>query len=254
MNKQKIWGSSKPNNIVKKDKKKINKKALQILAAVLLFFLIVLSSVAGAFYVFIYQPAILLREDIVQVEQDINAIQQALLNRDLVTLETAMNDTEVSLEALRSSRDEKFAWVQDVTVYNLDKMYSDSDHFINSGLLSLEALKEAKLLAEPFADAAGLRVSEEQELINNEAQGSGLMEALQSWLQIMPEVAENVDGLVAKLDAVGNELNKVDASIYPDQIPGTDIMVKENIENIQNLLNTVTESAPDIKAALKLVP
>src|SRR3989344_4770103 len=125
--------------------------------------------------------------------------------------------------------------------------YQDSDHFINAGNHSIEAIREAVELMKPFADAAGLKVSEEQEV-----QTVGLADAFASWIAVMPQIAYDMDKVLVKLEDVGKELSQVDASKYPEKIRGTP--VRSTIENTQKLLTKLSDYAPDIKNALTIIP
>jgi hypothetical protein len=80
----------------------------------------------------------------------------------------------------------------------------------------------------------------------------GLAEAFASWISIMPQIAEEMDGVIGKLEMVGDELEPVNASRYPESFRGTP--VRGSIILAQTTLSQVGEYGPDIKKALTVVP
>ena len=196
-------------------------------------------------YIYLIRPGLVIKSKISVLQADINKIQESIKNRDLVSLEKNLKSTENDLKELKRARDENFGWAKN---FNLTKSYyQDSDHFIKAGNFSLEAVREAVELMKPFADAAGLKVSEEQEI-----QTTGLADAFASWIAVMPQIAYDMDKVLVKLEDVGKELAQVDASKYPEKIRGT--TVRSTIENSQNLLSKLSDYGPDIKKALTIIP
>src|SRR3989344_6052902 len=196
-------------------------------------------------YIYLIRPGLVIKSKISVLQADINKIQESIKNRDLVSLEKNLKSTENDLKELKRARDENFGWAKN---FNLTKSYyQDSDHFINAGNFSIEAVRETVELMKPFADAAGLKVSEEQEV-----QTVGLADAFASWIAVMPQIAYDMDKVLVKLEDVGKELSQVDASKYPEKIRGTP--VRSTIENTQKLLTKLSDYAPDIKNALTIIP
>lgn len=208
------------------------------------------SVVALLAYLFIVSPAISLLTHTNRLKEDFNNISTNLTARDLVELEKTLKQTDSDLDALRSARDNKFGWAKDFKMFKINEFYADSDRFINAGHLGVDALREASRIVTPFADAAGLRVSEEDEVQMNEE--DGLMEAFQSWVSLMPQVAQDMDGVLAILSDIGEELAPVNTSKYPEKIRG--VPVRANVEFAKNSLVNAEEYGPDIKYALTIVP
>jgi len=152
---------------------------------------------------------------------------------------------EVDLENLRQSRNENFSWGQKIGFTR--PYFEDSENFIVAGEYLVAAAKEAVVLAEPFADAAGLRVSEDVEVVDQ-----SLIEAFSSWVSIMPKIAENSDEVINQLILAGEALEGIDSSRYPKKIRGTEI--RSGIERAKSVLATLNDSAPDVKKALTLFP
>ena len=105
-----------------------------------------------------------------------------------------------------------------------------------------------RFLGNNSADAAGLKVSPEQEL----PEAEGLMEAFQGWVSVMPQVADDMDGVIERIGKVGDELDSVNVDKYPEKIGK--IEIKSNIVLIKTYLSNVDNYAPDIKRALQIVP
>ena len=207
---------------------------------------VLLGIVALLLFIFVIKPSYALIAGINTLKSDASSLKESMKNRDLVSLNENLNKTEKDLSNLRKSRESNFAWAKN---FPLTKVYySDSDHFINAGLHGVKAGRELSKVIEPFADAVGLRVSKEEKIVKQE----GLMEAFQSWISVMPVVADNLDGVILELGEVGKELSYIDASKYPKEIKGFE--VRSTIETAQKTLTKLNEYAPDIKKALTLIP
>ncbi len=198
-----------------------------------------------AAYIFILRPAQAVMAKAKILKADMGRVQQAFVDRDLITVEAALIDAQTHLEDVKTSRNENLAWM---AKFGFTKpYYQDTDYFINAGFYGIKAAQEAINLMKPFADAAGLRVSTEQEV-----QETSLIEAFSNWIAVMPAVAEDLDVVIAELTKAGDELEKVDTAKYPETIRGTE--VRASIEMAQALLSDLNSAAPDIKEALTIVP
>ncbi len=213
-----------------------------------LIFLVFIAALAVFGYVTIVSPGLAVLSKVKIVKADGLALVDALKNRDLVELDKVMAKTDKDLEELRTERDKKFGWSKNFKMFQLNEFYADSDHFIDAGKLSMEALREVEVVATPFADAAGLKVSETQEVIEDQ----GLMEAFQSWVTLMPQVAGKMDGVIEKVSKVGDEFEQINTSKYPENLFGME--VRGNLEFTKKTLANVKDYGPDIKTALTLMP
>lgn len=211
--------------------------------------LVVGSIVALLAYIFLINPGLVLLSIGKTLKQDISAISESVVNRDLVELENVLQKTESDLEAIRKAKEDKFGWAKNKKMFKLNEFYSDSDKFINAGELSVDAIREMARIVTPFADAAGLRVSEEQAVIE---QQEGLMEAFQSWVSLMPQVSTEMDGVIGILTEIGDELKDIETSKYPEEFRG--VAVRDNVEFAKSTLSNAKDFAPDIKEALIVVP
>ena len=222
-----------------------NNKAIKIFG-VFLSFLLVILFILGAFsYFVLVKPAYSVLSSVNALKTDVSGIRSSILGRDLISFEKALNKTEADLKDLRQSKDKNFGWTKNFGLSK--KYYEDSDHFINAGLFGVEAGREMAVLVTPFADAAGLKVKEDQKV-----KETGLAEALSTWISVMPQVANDLDKVIIKLDNVGEELSKVDANRYPKSFRG--IAIRDSIESAQRNLSSLSENAPDIKTALNTIP
>lgn len=199
-------------------------------------------------YILIIGPALSLMVNVNALKRDLGEISHSLTSRDLVELEKAMSLTENDLDRLSESRDKKFGWARNMKLFKAKEFYEDSERFIKAGHLTIGALRETSRIVTPFADAAGLRISEEQEVVQEE----GLMEAFQSWVSIMPEVATQMDGVLGILTEIGEVLAPIETAKYPEQFRGSKI--RENVEFAKKTLINAKEYAPDIKQALIIIP
>jgi len=163
-------------------------------------------------------------------------------------LNEVLDKSEKDINELKSERDKKLSWAKDLKLFKANEYYSDIDKFANAGLYAIDALRETSKIITPFSEAAGLKVSPDQELPKSE----GLMEAFQGWVSIMPQVADQMDGVIEKVSKIGEELEPINVDKYPEKIRGFE--VKSNILLIKNTLSQADEYAPDIKKALQIVP
>src|SRR3989344_1370336 len=200
--------------------------------------------------IFVIRPAYTLLSSVNALRKDADNLKQAMVGRDLVLFNATLDKTEKDLRKLKTERDAKFAWVK--TFPMVETYYVDSDHFIDAGLHGVAAGRELEALVTPFADAVGLRIEPTKEKPKLSKEEEGLMEAFQAWVSVMPQVAENMDGVLLELSKIGDEMAKVDASKYPVRIWG--VPLRGAIEGAKTTLSRVNDNAPDIKIALKLIP
>jgi len=196
-------------------------------------------------YFFVIRPATKVLSAAGSLNRDARMASDGFVARDLVEVSAALGYLEVDLENLRQSRDENFSWAQKVGLTR--PYFEDSENFIIAGERLVDAAKEAVVLVEPFADAAGLRVSEDVEVVDQ-----SLIDAFSSWVSIMPKIAENSDGVIDQLILAGEALEGIDVARYPKKIRG--IEIRGSIERAKSALATLNESAPDVKKALTLFP
>lgn len=225
--------------------KKKGKKVAKGVGVGLLFVIIVGIVLSALAYVFAFKPAYALLANVNEINKDINNIKQAMGDRDLVTLNTYLDETQTDLQDLRVARDNNIGWTKDFGP--TASYYVDSEHFINAGLYVVDALRETVVLITPFADAGGFKISAEQEV-----QETGLAEAFSQWISIMPQIADDSDVVLEKLSMAGEELANVDVSKYPENFRGQPI--RELIEGAKNTLLVLNDAAPDIKQALVVLP
>lgn len=237
-------------------KKELSKGAKKLLAGLGVtggVILIVIGIVSILAYIYIVRPAYILINITNNIKAHTNDAKNAVIGRDLVAFEKDLFEIEQDLNDLRNAREKNFKWTKDLSFTK--EYYSDSDHFINAGFYAIEAGKETINLAKPFADAAGLKVTESTESTEQPDQptkDTGLAEAFSAWISIMPEIANNLDGLIAKMDQIGQELAQVDASKYPERLGNVE--VRSVITTAQTNLTKVSDYAPDIKQALQIIP
>lgn len=220
------------------------KKFKKISLAVLLPLVVILIVI---FLVFV-RPAMALFQVGKTLKDDSTQISESLRERDLVALSVALDKAEKDLNTLKSDKEKKFGWAKKLKLFKANEFYSDSDRFINAGIYAIDALRETSTIITPFADAAGLKVSPDQEIIKAE----GLMEAFQGWVSVMPEVADQMDGVILKVAKIGDELKPINVNKYPKKIGK--IALRSNIVFIKDTLSQADNFAPDIKKALQVIP
>lgn len=247
--KQVVNGNSKNNvpiqNNMNGAKKYKVAKGLGITGAIILVVLVIVGVVS---YLTIIKPALKLVSTANILKADISLVSTSLTDRDLISLDKQLNKTEEDLKNLKSERDLSFGWLRNFKLLKASEFYSDSDRFINAAFYSIDAIREMEKIVLPFADAAGLKVREDQQV----EQAEGLMEAFQTWVSIMPEVASQMDGVIAIVAKIGDELAPINTSKYPESIKGVD--VRSNIEFAKDTLSKADDYAPDIKNALIILP
>jgi|GEM_PF-594003 len=220
-----------------KNAKKAGAIALGIIISLLLFLYLLVAKPALA----VYSTAKVLKTDFVKVSE-------AMKNRDLVALNNELDNTEKDLNNLRSAKEKKFGWAKNLKLFKANEFYSDLDRFINAGIYAIDALRETSTIITPFASAAGLKVSPDQEL----PEAEGLMEAFQGWISVMPQVADQMDGVIEKVAKIGDELKSINVDKYPKKIGK--FAIRSNVEFLKNNLAKADDYAPDIKKALTIIP
>ncbi|KKS60171.1 MAG: hypothetical protein UV27_C0015G0001, partial [candidate division WWE3 bacterium GW2011_GWA1_42_46] len=220
MNNSQFWGSESSSSFqpgaagYKAGKKKGGSGVAKKLGIGTAIFLVIIGIVGVFAYIYLVKPALALYSAANILKSDTAKIGEALQNRDLVALDATLNKTENNLKSLRQQREDSFGWAKDKTIFRINEYYADSEKFINSGFYAIDAMREAEKVVLPFADAAGLKVSADQEVPEQE----GLMEAFQG----------------------------------PESFRGTPI--RENIVFIKDTLSKADDYAPDLKQAFTIIP
>jgi hypothetical protein len=203
----------------------------------------------GVFLYFLFiRPGLAIYSTVKTLKTDGSKITTALQDRDLVELTSALDTAETDLKNLQADKDKKFGWAKNLKLFKANEFYSDSDRFINAGLYTIDALRETSKIVTPFADAAGLKVSPDQQL----EKATGLMKAFQGWISVMPQVADQMDGVIATVAKIGDELAPINVDKYPKRIGK--FAIRANVEFIKNTLSKADNYAPDIKRALQIFP
>jgi len=246
----KFWGMPPANGATTNSSgaKKNNSKSKKKVKVGVLVVVLILIFLVGLVYFVFAKPALDVYSKAVVLKDDVSLVGEAFKNRDLVALNEVLDKSEKDINELKSERDKKLSWAKDLKLFKANEYYSDIDKFANAGLYAIDALRETSKIITPFSEAAGLKVSPDQELPKSE----GLMEAFQGWVSIMPQVADQMDGVIEKVSKIGEELEPINVDKYPEKIRGFE--VKSNILLIKNTLSQADEYAPDIKKALQIVP
>ncbi len=200
-------------------------------------------------FFFVVKPSYALLSSINKLKSDQAKLVESFQAQDIEGINDALNSFKGDLSGLRNARDHNFAWMRGAPFFK--DYYSDSEHFIRAGEYAADALLEFVVVAEPFADAAGFKYKGTVEVTDPNA-GSGLAEAFATWVRVMPEVADKMDGVIDKADKVGEELAQVDARRYPESFKN--VPIRSNIEAAQQYLTKASDYGPDIKAALTAIP
>ncbi len=205
----------------------------------------VLVAFGVALYIFVVRPLQAVAKDVYALRDSVYMVKSGFINRDLIEMRKGFDAVESSMEALRASRDAHFGWVTRMGF--LKPYYDDSNAALDAGSHLVQAGREVATLSEPFADAIGLRVSEDQA-----PSQLSLLDAVASWVSIMPDIAQDVDSVIKELSLAGESLQQIDPNRYPEKIG--DFVVRANLKKAQNTLSSLTLAAPDIKQALIVIP
>lgn len=255
MNNTKFWGQENNNTAQVSYTDSVGKvpnlpkvhlvKGLGITGVIIL---VVALALAGLGYYFVAKPAYTLFSAANVLQTDAKQIGVAMQNRDLVALDLTLDKSEKDLGDVKQQRDQSFGWAKNVGLFKINEFYADSDRFIQAGYDSVTAIREIEKVVMPFADAAGLKVSADQQV----QQEQGLMQAFQSWISLMPEVAGQMDGVIAAVSKVGDDLKPVNVDKYPESFRG--VAIRENIRFVKDTLSKADDYGPDIKQALTIFP
>ena len=225
-----------------------NNKSMKKLGKLGLTILLPLIVVLVILYFIIVRPALALYSTIKVLKDDGSQISETLRERDLVALASALDKAQNDLNTLKTEKSKKFGWAQNLKLFKANEFYSDSDRFINAGLYAIDALRQTSTIITPFAAAAGLKVSPDQQV----TKAAGLMEAFQGWISVMPQVADQMDGVILTISKIGEELAPINVAKYPVRIGK--FAVRSNVAFIKDTLSQADTYAPDIKKALQIIP
>ncbi len=221
--------------------RKRNPKTVKVFSIVLG----VLLALGLSIYFFLVKPGLEVAKVANNLKGSVGLVQSGFTNRDLIQMRQGFDEAEKGLEDLRLVRDKKFGWVSKIGFFR--SYYNDSEYAIAAAEHAILAGRELATLSEPFADAIGLRISEDQEPTQ-----LSLIDAISSWVSIMPQLATDIDSVLSELSLAGEFLEKIDPQKYPEKIKGVEI--RSNLERAQKLLTSLNESGPDLKKALVLIP
>lgn len=224
----------------KRPKLKINKKKLAKTLGIIGGVILVLGLLFG-------RPAYAVLNVAKDLAKDARNIKDSLILRDLVMFEESLESADRNLDRLSEVREQRLRWVEKVPLLKI--YYKDSKHFIVAGKHAIAAGQEFVVLVEPFADAAGLKVADDVDLPSGH---TGLPDAFATWVGVMPQVAQDMDKIILEIAAIGEEMEKVDASKYPRKIFGK--AIRPLIKSTQNTLSEADEYGEDIKKALTIIP
>ena len=189
-------------------------KAKNLIVKSLSVFLGVVLIVTLVLYFVVIRPIMTLTQSVNTIQNDANEVTKSLItDRDLVAYDANLKKLEIDLNNLRNERDRNIGHLKNFPI--IKDYYSDTDHFINTGLKIVEAGKEIRPIVEPFAEALGMKISKDQQV-----KKVGFADAVSQWITIMPKVAEKLDPIILKLAEAGKELNYVDAKKYNINILG----------------------------------
>lgn len=242
-----LTGSDK-SNLLREFHPAGNKNSMKKLGKLGLTILLPLVVILIILYVIVVRPAMALYDTIKVLKNDGSQISESLRGRDLVALATALDKAEKDLNTLKADKGKKFGWAKNLGLFKAKEFYADSDRFINAGLYAIDALRETSTIITPFAAAAGLKISPDQEIVKAE----GLMEAFQGWISVMPQVADQMDGVILKVAKIGEELKPINVDKYPKKIGK--FALRSNVAFIKDTLSQADTYAPDIKKALQIIP
>ncbi len=197
-------------------------------------------------FLFIVKPAYAVLDAVNDLKKDSKDLQEALIIRDLDLFNEKLDEIEEDFNNLSKVRDNNFGWA---AKFGPTKgYYTDTDHFVAAGKHAVAAGREFGVLITPFAEALGFT----GESIALPEGHSGLADAVAGWIGVMPAVAENMDGIILEMTAIGEEMEKVDASRYPKNFMGQPL--RSMISGAQSSLVGIDEYGPDIKKALEILP
>jgi len=257
--KQNIIPGSNKNEIMKKDNKfskiqNMNNKSKKIakkFGFTGIVVVAVLLAVLSVGYVFFANPILKVYAAAKVLKEDVDQIGSALKERDLVELDRILTKAEEDLSNVKKVRDKNIGWMRNLRLFKIKEFYSDSDKFVSAGYHAVDALKEISTIIAPFSEAGGFRVEETDPEVQIDEE-EGLREAFQTWISLMPEVAAQLDGVIAKVTLIGEELESINVDKYPEKIRG--VPIRQNVSFIKNSLSQADDYAPDLKEALTLFP
>jgi hypothetical protein len=226
-----------------------SKKLSGTVSKILISFATVLVVFSLFLYFVVISPLLSFRDSVLSLSKTSEKLSTELIsNRDLVEYEKNLFKLENDLKNLRNVRDSKIGHLKNFPY--IKDFYPDIEVFISSGLKVVDAGKEVRKIIEPFADAIGIKISEDKPVAK-----VGFADAVATWITVMPKVASNLDPVIIKLDEAGEELKKVDARKYNINILG---LYKNDLSPAiifaQRTLSEAREYGPDASQALLIFP
>jgi hypothetical protein len=173
-----------------------------------------------------------------QAKLALNALKKQnvqLGSEELVKTKAELNKTKKDLDSM--------GYLQFVPVVNW--YYGDAKHLLNAGSYGLDAATILVDSVKPYADVLGLK-----------GQGSFVMGSaevrIQTAVKTMSKVTPRIDDVVAKLELVKQEVDKVDVNRYPSFFGGDKI--RKNLDSFKSLTDNGVTIISDARPLIKVLP
>ena len=214
------------------DKK--TKKTSRILSIFLKFFLaifVILIAVSVGFFFFVYLPGQKLYTQALSFQNDFSKLKTAIINKDLKDAQVQISNLQSQINLLDKSY-QQFSYFKSLPY--LKSYYSDGNHLLNIGRISLETGNIIITAIEPYQDFLGLAGSATDSAKTTQDRITFLTQSVES-------LVPHLDTIDEKLALIETEINYIDPNRYPDQIKNYEIksnllLAKQTISEIHQLV------------------
>jgi hypothetical protein len=172
-----------------------------------------------------------------------------------------LTQTQAGLDNLKTELEE-FKVVYEKNMRNIRRLpraelyYQDSQHLIAVAEDSLDLGYLAVDMVEPYAEDLGFSTD------SNIAASVPAQERVIKLMRLMPQFSSRVEEIASKMQAIDNELAKIDASRYPTKLPRfvkyigvePETNIREYILSVQSISKELSAKAPQMTAFFNAVP
>jgi hypothetical protein len=229
-NRRSILATIKMKNIWRK---KWSKPAIFVLA-----FLFTLTLVGGFLSYRVYKKALV-------VKASIDQLQQSVDEQDLAKIKDNLQETQKQVGELKSTY-RTILWMRLVPF--VSGYVSDGQHGINAAGYGLEAADIFIAAVEPYADIIGF----DHGGTNTTSSQETTQDRIDFIVKTIPQLTSKSDELIAKVELVRDEVDKINPDRYPKTFRGR--AVQEKVIQAKELVDSSSELVINSKPLLEVAP
>lgn len=229
--------------------KQKNKFRLPLFVKVIFVLLLIIFVIAGGLSFWAYKTFLPPAQKLINSGNSMQLLaiqlQQAVRDRDLVTLQAGLGQAKTHLADIEATIKE----VEFVKSWPyLEPYFNDSDSVINAGRYLINAGEIGIEAITPYADLLGLKTGSESIAENTQ-------DRIEILVTTLEKIEPQIDEINNQIMLANKSLSQIDTARYPEYFQG--FMLREEITKVKDTLNSVSivldQTRPLVSVAPKLM-